>query len=68
MPQKEFVEVFDKVTEAVAKHEKGNVVYGLSKPLDDDVTFYAYAGRVWATSAVPPRTHPPSCTCPSRRH
>eukprot|EP00208_Stichococcus_sp_RCC1054_P005208 CAMPEP_0206137832 /NCGR_PEP_ID=MMETSP1473-20131121/2876_1 /ASSEMBLY_ACC=CAM_ASM_001109 /TAXON_ID=1461547 /ORGANISM="Stichococcus sp, Strain RCC1054" /LENGTH=325 /DNA_ID=CAMNT_0053531083 /DNA_START=126 /DNA_END=1103 /DNA_ORIENTATION=+ len=41
----EFIEVFNKVTEAVEKHEKGNVVYGLSKPLDDDVTFYAYA--VW---------------------
>lgn len=41
----EFVEAFDKVTKAVTKHEKGNLVYGLSKPVNDDVSFYAYA--VW---------------------
>ena len=46
MCQVEFVEAFDKVTEAVTKHEKGNLVYGLSKPADDDVTFYAYAGAI----------------------
>lgn len=40
------MEAFDKVTEAVTKHEKGNLVYGLSKPADDDVTFYAYAGAL----------------------
>lgn len=40
------MEAFDKVTKAVTKHEKGNLVYGLSKPVNDDVSFYAYAGAL----------------------
>lgn len=41
----EFVKAADEVTEEVSEHEKGNVVYGLSKPINDDVTFWSYA--VW---------------------
>lgn len=40
----------DLVTKAVAKNEEGNLVYGLSKPIDDDVTFWAYA--IWEDEAA----------------
>jgi len=41
----QFVKAADLVTKAVSANEKGNLVYGLSKPLDDDVTFWTYA--IW---------------------
>ena len=40
---KDFVEAFLKVREE-AVDEKGNLIYSLSKPLTDNVSFYAYAG------------------------
>ncbi len=40
---RDFVEAFLKVREEVGS-EKGNLIYNLSKPLTDNVSFYAYAG------------------------
>ena len=40
---KDFVEAFLKVRDEVTE-EKGNLIYSLSKPLTDNVSFYAYAG------------------------
>ena len=40
---RDFVEAFLKVREE-AVSEKGNLIYSLSKPLTDNVSFYAYAG------------------------
>ena len=40
---RDFVKAFLKVREEV-REEKGNLIYGLSKTLTDNLTFYAYAG------------------------
>ena len=40
---RDFVEAFLKVRDEVVE-EKGNLIYSLSKPLTDNVSFYAYAG------------------------
>lgn len=40
---RDFVKAFLKVREEV-RGEKGNLIYGLSKTLTDNLTFYAYAG------------------------
>lgn len=45
-----FVKAADLVTKAVSANEKGNLVYGLSKTLDDDVTFWSYA--IWEDEAA----------------
>lgn len=46
----QFVKAADLVTKAVAANEKDNLVYGLSKTLDDDVTFWSYA--IWEDEAA----------------
>lgn len=46
----QFVKAADLVTKAVSVNEKGNLVYGLSKTLDDDVTFWSYA--IWEDEAA----------------
>lgn len=48
--QVDFVKAADMVTKAVADEEEGNLVYGLSKPIDDDVTFWSYA--IWEDEAA----------------
>ncbi len=50
---RDFVEAFLKVREE-AVEEKGNLIYSLSKPLTDNVSFYAYAGASLARRAVMP--------------
>ncbi len=53
---KDFVEAFLKVREE-AIDEEGNLIYSLSKPLIDNVSFYAYAGARTTCWLTIPRAH-----------